>query len=157
MRTIIICLVCSLKDNVMHWQQLMSKGNNYFETQQWGKAESYYKTVFSQLEGQWEVGKDNESLLMAWICACHNLASLFEAKGEYERSIGYLVRAYQQAYYISQNSFMESSLRYLAFNALKTTLDPIIIFSTKYPTCENCIEQLKRLEQTLDAKMKTIH
>ncbi|GHE78992.1 tetratricopeptide repeat protein [Thalassotalea profundi] len=141
----------------MHWQQLMSKGNNFFETQQWGKAESYYKSVFSQLEGQWERGKDNESLLMAWICSCHNLATLFETKGDYESAIGYLVQAYQQAYSISQNPNLTHSLRYLAFNALKTTLNPILIFSTKYPTCENCLEQLRRLQLTLEAEVYTVH
>ena len=141
----------------MHWQNLMNKGNSCFETQQWTKAECYYKSVYCQLEGLWGKSEELESLLMAWICACHNLATLFETQGECERAIGYLVLAYQQAYNISQNNNATSSLRHLAFNALNTTLKPIMMFSNKYPTCEHCLAQLKRLEQTLTAEMNTVH
>ena len=141
----------------MHWQRLMEKGNNYFEAQQWTKAECYHKSVYSQLEGRWEKSEELESLLMAWICACHNLATLFETKGEHERAIGYLVKAYQQAYNVSQNNNVTESLRYLAFNALNTTLAPIVMFSKKYPTCENCLAQLTKLQQTLEVNTGTVH
>lgn len=142
---------------MMHWQKLMNKGNSYFKAKQWDRAECYYKSVYSQLEGRWELGKKYESLLMAWICACHNLGTLFETTGDHERAIDYLVKAYQQAYYTSQKNTASDSLRYLAFNALNMTLRPIISFSKTHPTCENCIEQLNRLQLTLDTEMNTIH
>jgi tetratricopeptide (TPR) repeat protein len=157
MRIITIAL-CPIKGKaMMHWQKLMNKGNSYFNAKQWSRAECYYKSVYTQLEGRWEIDKESESLLMAWICACHNLGTLFEAKGEHERAIGYLVKAYQQAYNTSQNNNASDTLRYLAFNALNMTLRPIILFSKKHPTCENCITQLKRLQLTLDTEMNTIH
>lgn len=87
----------------MHWQQLLLKGNDFFEAQQWYQAECYYKSAYSQLEGRWNKDESYESLLMAWICACHNLSTLFEKQGDLEHAIGYLIKAYQQAYFTSQN------------------------------------------------------
>jgi hypothetical protein len=141
----------------MHWQGLMEKGNSCFEAQQWTKAELYYKSAFSQLEGRWQQSVEHESLLMAWICACHNLATLFETRGDYDRSIGYLVKAYQEAFRTSQNDMATYSLRNLAFGALGTTLNAIVHFTDKYPTCEHCIKQLTRLQQTVECQADVLH
>ena len=141
----------------MHWQDLLRKGNNHYDEQQWTKAELYYKSAFSQLEGMWSKGEQHESLLMAWICTCHNLGTLFESIGEYEHSINYYVKAYQQARSTSQNTSESQSLRNLAFSALSMTLNPILIFAQKYPTCEHCIVELKQLKQTLDHDPTVIH
>ena len=141
----------------MNWQSLLKKGNNHFDEQQWTKAELYYKSAFSQLEGMWCKNQECESLLMAWICTCHNLGTLFESTGEYERSIEYYVKAYQETRSTSQNQQVSHSLRNLAFGALGMTLNPILIFAKKYPTCEHCIVELQRLKQTLDYETNIIH
>ncbi len=141
----------------MNWQNLLTKGNRYFDEQQWIKAELYYKSAYSQLEGRWQYGKEHESLLMAWICTCHNLGTLFETKGDYESAIGYLLQAYQEAHRTSQNANASHSLRTLAFNALKTSLQAILLFSQKHPTCEHCIAQLERLQKTLDFEAHILH
>ena len=141
----------------MNWQNLLTKGNNYFDQQNWIKAELYYKSAFSQLEGRWDSGEEHESLLMAWICACHNLGTLFETQGDHERAIGYLRQAYQEAHRTSQNDQASYSLRTLAFNALKTSLHAIMAFTQKYPTCDHCLEQLDRLERTLNFEAHTLH
>lgn len=141
----------------MHWQLLMKKGNGCFEEQQWTKAELYYKSAYSQLEGLWLQDVEYESLLTAWICACQNLATLFETQGEYDRSIGYLVKAYQVAFNTSQNSIASNSLRSLAFSALGTTLRGILHFTDKYPTCEHCLLQLNRLQQTIECQADIVH
>lgn len=155
---IIICSVMRrIKDVVMHWQRLMEKGNNCFEAQQWTKAELYYKSAFSQLEGRWFQDVECEPLLMAWICACHNLATLFETQGEYERSIGYLVKAYQETFRTSQDDDASGSLRNSAFCALGKTLKAILHFANKYPTCEHCLKQLYRLQQTIECQADVVH
>lgn len=141
----------------MHWQHLMEKGNNSFENQQWRKAELYYKSAFSQLEGRWLQDFESESLLMAWICACHNLATLFETTAQYELSIGYLVKAYQEAFSVSQNDSASNSLRSLAFGALGTNLQAILSFANKYPTCEHCLQQLNHLQQTITCQSDVAH
>ncbi|WP_085297574.1 hypothetical protein [Cognaticolwellia mytili] len=141
----------------MHWQLLMKKGNRCFEEQQWIKAELYYKSAYSQLEGLWLQDGEYESLLMAWICACQNLAILFETQGEYDRSIGYLVKAYQEAFHTSQNHIASDSLRSLAFGALGATLKKILHFADKYPTCEDCLTKLYRLQQTIECQADVVH
>ncbi len=141
----------------MNWQDLLKKGNNHFDEQQWTKAELYYKSAFSQLEGMWSRSEQHESLLMAWICTCHNLGTLFESTGEYQRSIGYFVQAYQETRRTSQNQSESQSLRNLAFGALSMTLNPILTFAQKYPTCEHCVVELQRLKQTLDYDTNVIH
>ncbi|MGB2738971.1 MAG: tetratricopeptide repeat protein [Cognaticolwellia sp.] len=141
----------------MNWQNLLTKGNTYFDKQQWTKAELYYKSAFSQLEGRWESGEEHESLLMAWVCACHNLGTLFETQGDHERAIGYLLQAYQEAHRTSQNELASYSLRSLAFNALKTSLNAILSFTQKHPTCDHCLEKLERLQTTLNFEAQTLH
>lgn len=141
----------------MHWQLLMKKGNRCFEQQQWTKSELYYKSAYSQLEGLWLKDAEYESLLMAWICACQNLATLFETRGEYDSSIGYLVKAYQEAFHVSQNNTVSYSLRGLAFGALSTTLNAILHFTDKYPTCEHCLARLHQLRETLECEADIVH
>lgn len=141
----------------MHWQVLMEKGNYSYEAEQWTKAELYYKSAFSQLEGRWFHDKECESLLMAWICACQNLATLFEAQGEFQNSISYLVKAYQEAYRTSQNDDVSYSLRGLAFSALADRLEAILHFAKKYPTCEHCLQQLENLQQTIECQVDVVH
>lgn len=154
---VIICVVGVFMEFVMHWQVLMEKGNCSFEAQHWTKAELYYKSAFSQLEGRWLQGEDSESLLMAWICACQNLATLFETQGEYQRSINYLVKAYQEAFTTSQKKAASSSLRSLAFEALGPSLRAILHFAQKYPTCEHCLKQLKNLQKTIECQVNIAH
>tara|TARA_R110000737_G_scaffold71823_2_gene100350 strand:- start:474 stop:929 length:456 start_codon:yes stop_codon:yes gene_type:complete len=141
----------------MNWQHLLTAGNTYFDQQQWTKAELHYKSAFSQLAGRWDSGQEHEPLLMAWICTCHNLGTLFETQGDYDRAIGYLLQAYQEAHRISQNESARYSLRTLAFNALKTSLHAILSFTQKHPTCEHCLEQLQRLQKTIDYEAETLH
>ena len=141
----------------MNWQNLLIKGNTYFDEQQWLKAELYYKSAYSQLEGQWDCGEEHEPLIMAWVCTCHNLGTLFETQGDHEKAIGYLLQAYQEVHRTSQDESATYSLRSLAFNALKTSLQAIMSFTQKYPTCEHCLKQLARLQQTLEFEAQTLH
>lgn len=141
----------------MTWQHLLTTGNNYFEQQKWTKAELCYKSAFSQLAGRWHSGEEHEPLLMAWICTCHNLGTLFETQGDYQSAIGYLLQAYQEAYRISQNESARYSLRTLAFNGLKTSLQAILSFTKKHPTCEHCLEQIQGLQKTLAYEAETWH
>jgi len=141
----------------MHWQHLLTKGNTCFDEQQWTKAELYYKSAFSQLEGRWDSGEEHEPLLMAWVCACHNLGTLFETQGDYERAIAYLLKAYQEAHRTSQNERASYSLRSLGFNALKTSLQAILSFTQKHPTCDHCLEQLERLQKTINFDAHILH
>lgn len=141
----------------MNWQNLLMKGNTYFDNQQWIKAELYYKWAYSQLEGRWSKGEEHESLLMAWVCTCHNLGTLFETQGEHERAIGYLLQAYQEVHRTSQDENSSYSLRSLAFEALKTALQAIMSFTQKHPTCEHCLAQLQHLQKTLEFEANTLH
>lgn len=141
----------------MHWQNLIKKGNDCYESQQWNKAELYYKSAYSQLEGRWQQSVEHESLLIAWMCACHNLSVLFETQGEYDRSIGYLVKSYQKVFHISQCCNVRSSLRGLAFGALAKALNEILHFANKYPTCEHCLLKLNRLQQTIECQVDVQH
>jgi len=141
----------------MNWQNLLTKGNTYFDKQQWVKAELYYKSAYSQLAGRWDCGKKHESLLMAWVCACHNLGTLFETQGDHERAIGYLLQAYQEVHRTSQDESASDSLRTLAFTALKTTLQAIMFFTQKHPSCEHCLAQLEHLQKTTEFEVQTLH
>lgn len=139
------------------WQRLLHDGNECFDQNNWLQAEYYYKEAASYLDLLWSADIKNVELLMAWICVSHNLATLFEVQGDTKISLQYLLIPHQRMVELSQISQPCEDLRDIAFNALKTTFMPILLFTKKYPTCTNCQESLREFQTKIESSQAIIH
>ncbi len=80
----IIVWSVSEKENVMtiaqteKWQELLTIGNDFYKSNDWQQAEYHYELAFVLLLDMCQNAPADCDTLMAWICTCHNLSTLFE-------------------------------------------------------------------------------
>ena len=124
------------------WQSLLHEGNDCFHAKKWKQAEYCYKEAAFHLDSLWSANTKDVELLMAWICAIHNLSSLFEVQDNADLSLQYLKIPHQRMLSIYQcNEYCEDT-KLIAQNALKITFMPILMFSKRHPICDTCIQSL---------------
>lgn len=124
------------------WKILLIHGNSFFEQKNWLEAESYYEKAEQLLDKAWQSDTSDMNVLMAWICATHNLAEVNEIKGQHIVSLQYLIRSHKRALKLAKAEYLTSKLKNLALKALKITLDPILSFRKKHPICPTCINTM---------------
>ncbi len=139
------------------WQILLKNGNVSFDNEQWSQAEGYYQQAVSCLESLWLEDLENIKLLMAWISSFHNLSVLYEVQGKSQIALHYLLVPHQRMVQLSQDEYFSDDLHSIAMQALKVTLMPILAFSKKYPTCDNCQQSLRKIELMLEESQPVIH
>ena len=124
------------------WQNLLTKGNEHYHDKNWYDAEIYYREAEDILNRAWMYDRENDSLLMAWVCSAHNLAALYEVQNEHVVAMQYLLLAHNRILNLTKIEEPNNDIKFLAMKILKITLAPIITFKTKYPICEDCMEAL---------------
>ena len=139
------------------WQNLLTNGNECFNEQNWLQAEYYYKEAESHLDTLWSANNKDVDLLMAWICAVHNLATLFEVQGNNDVSLQYLLIPHHRMLKLSHNNQSCEDLKLIAMKALKFTFTPLMIFAKKHPMCADCENGLNEFQKRLDAEQSQLH
>lgn len=142
---------------MQQWQTLLTDGNDCFDNENWLQAEYCYKEAAFHLDTLWSADSKNIQLLMAWICALHNLASLFEAQDNPDLSLQYLLIPHDKMLSISIAPEECEDLKLIAANALKITFSPILMFSKRYPMCPKCTKSLKKFKDNLDQDSSNLH
>jgi hypothetical protein len=131
---------------MQHWQDLLTKGNEFYHQKNWVQAEDYYREAEEVLNTSWNHDQCNEGLLMAWICSTHNLATLYEIQNEHAVALQYLLIAHQRILKLVQIRQPDEALKLIAMKALKITLTAIISFKNKHPICQDCMTALMDVE-----------
>jgi len=139
------------------WRNLLIDGNDCFHHQKWRQAEYCYKEASFQLDLLWSADTCDVQLLMSWICASHNLATLFEVQGNPELSLQYLLIPHNRMLTICNSDDTCEDTKLIAHNALKVTFMPILMFSKRYPMCDNCLETLSEFKTDLESTQLVIH
>jgi hypothetical protein len=142
---------------MVQWQSLLNEGNDYFHNQQWKQAEYCYKEAAFHLDSLWAADTTDVQLLLAWICAIHNLSSLFEVQDDPILSLQYLQIPHNRMLSIYQCSEYCEDTKLIAQNALKITFMPILMFTKRHPTCENCQQSLAELKASIESNQQIIH
>lgn len=132
---------------MQQWQSLLINGNDFFKQQNWLKAQSHYQKAETLLDDAWHNDSSNLDLLMAWICANHNLAALYEKQAEYTVALQYLVQAHQRLAALIQADYLPNKLKLTVIKMLKITWSPIIEFKKSHPICDNCMAALSRTSE----------
>lgn len=142
----------------MHqWQRLLANGNDCFHNKNWLQAEYYYKEAAFYLDMLWEENTKDIKLLTAWICASHNLATLFESQNCPDLSLKYLMIPHNRMLSMTTCHEQCDDMKLIAENALKITFTPILMFSKRHPMCSSCQQSLEEFKQNLDAQQCVTH
>ena len=150
----------NIKDSQMEdkqWQSLLQLGNESFHQQQWSQAELFYSEAYNLLALSYHNHPMCTETLMAWICACHNLSALYESTDRLELSLKFLTVPHEYLLSIANSKSAEEDAKVTAFNGLRLTLSPILMFAKKYPICENCLENFTSLKGLLKQHAAVIH
>lgn len=142
---------------MQNWQNLMLKGNRCYMEENWQHAEFYYREAEDVLNAQWFADQASDELLMAWICANHNLATLFETTGHYREALKYLLQPHERLTAIVRAKTSCNAIKTVAIKALSKTLEPINLFKKKHNVCEECVATLLKLSATKAHRNAIIH
>ncbi len=142
------------------WQNLLVEGNQQYNKGEWRQAEQLYLSAEESLDKSWNQDQTNTELLMAWICATHNLATVYEKQGDNRVSLQYLIFPHQRMLKLSQGKHNNNELTMVAIKALKITLTPIIEYRKKHTLCQECynaLTDLKTFKERQDIILKNYH
>lgn len=143
-----------------HWQDLLLEGNKNYNEGEWFQAEQLYRIAEQDLDKFWHQDQANIELLMAWVCAAHNLAAVYEKQGDKRISLQYLIFPHKRMLKLSQGEHNNNELTIAAIKALKTTLTPIIEYRKKHILCQDCYNALAdfdSLKERQEFLLKSYH
>ena len=141
----------------VQWQSLLMQGNDCFHNKQWSQAELFYSEAYDMLAVSYRINPVCVRTLNAWVCACHNLSSLYEAMEEFELALKFLMIPHEYFLKVTELENCEESFRSTAFMALSLTLPPILLFTQQHPTCDTCMEKLTSLAQRIKHLLPAMH
>lgn len=139
------------------WQSLLKLGNECFHNKQWDQAKFFYSEAYDLLFHFYQKEPMSSDLLMAWVCTCHNLSSLYETIGQLDLSLKFLMLPHEYLKGMSESSTLNDDIQLIAFKGMTLTLTPILLFAKKYPLCDGCLSNLTNLKKLMEADLKAIH
>ena len=129
-----------MKDN--QWQSLLKRGNDCFHEQQWSQAEFFYSEAYNSLGIAYRNNPLCSQTLIAWICACHNLSTLYESTEQLALALKFLTVPHEYLLNITQSLIEDEDIKLIAFKGLTLTFSPILMFAKKHPVCDSCLDSL---------------
>ncbi|MBU2870596.1 hypothetical protein [Colwellia sp. E2M01] len=139
------------------WQSLIKLGNDSFHQHQWSKAETYYSQAYDSLGVSYRNNPLCSETLMAWICACHNLSTLYESTEQLSLALKFLTVPHEYLLEVSKSKAADEDIKLIAINGLRFTLSPILMFAQKHPICEGCLDGLVAVDNSLKQSTPLLH
>lgn len=139
------------------WQSLLTLGNECFHDKQLNQAENFYWQAYDLLSLACHEEPQSSDVLMAWICACHNLALLYETFGNLDLSLKFLMTPHEYLVAVSESKHSNDDIKFTAFKGMSLTLPPILLFTQNHKICDGCREQLPLLEKIIAQATSSIH
>lgn len=139
----------------LQWQSLVKLGNECFHEKQWQQAEFFYSEAYDLLAFGYRNNPLCEETLMAWICTCQNLSSLYEVVGKLDLSLKFLTVPHEYLQSVTTTPKVGEDIKVLAIKGLSLTLPPILEFAKQHPICGDCLEKF-RAQDTLQNFHSTV-
>lgn len=127
------------------WQSLLTLGNQCFYEKKWSQAEFFYGEAHDLLAFAYSNDPLSSDTLMAWICTCHNLSSLYEEMGNLDLALRYLMVPHEYLKEINESEVPNDEVKLIAFKAMSTTLNPILLFAKNHPIYKDKLTVFKEI------------
>ncbi|MDT0605090.1 hypothetical protein [Thalassotalea castellviae] len=139
------------------WKSLLTHGNDCFKDNQWQKAEYFYSEAYDLLAFGYRNNPQCIETMMAWICSCHNLSSLYERMNKLTLSLKFLTVPHDYLKKVSESDQADNDIKLLALKGLSLTFPPILAFSKNHPICEDCVEELSNMASVSEFSKRQMH
>lgn len=139
------------------WQELLTLGNDCYQNNQLRQCEFFYSEAYDILAYGYRNNPLSSDILMAWICTCHNLSTLYETMGDLDLSLKFLKVPYDYLVEISESDIPDEEVKLIAFKGISLTVTPILLFVKKHPMCEDCISKLGSLKKVIEQETALVH
>lgn len=140
-----------------HWQSLLKNGNDCLDNQQLDQAETFYLQAYDLLSTARGDDPLSSEVLMAWICTCHNLTSVYELFGYLDLSLEYLMIPHEYLMRVSEANYLNDDIKLTAFKGMSITLPAILLFTKNHSHCDGCRSQLPSLQKIMGQEASSIH
>ena len=139
------------------WQEILVRGNSSFEQHKWQSAEQHYKKAIDILDDVLSNNPKCVESIQGWICSYHNLSILFQQTGNLEQAQKCLLIPHHSMMYLAQKEKIDEDQQLIATRAIKLTINPLLEFAKKHPTCESCFNKLMSQYQQIHNDECTYH
>lgn len=139
------------------WQSLLNMGNQSFHAEHWSQAEFFYSEAYDLLAYAYRDNPLCAETLMAWICTCHNLSSLYEATDNLSLALRFLMVPHDYLKEITEAEGHNEDIKLMALKGLSLTLSPILTFAQKHPICDTCKADLIAMQEKIDRETPVTH
>ncbi|MEI6894698.1 MAG: hypothetical protein V5789_08715 [Colwellia sp.] len=139
------------------WQSLLKLGNDCFYEKQWSQAEFFYSEAYDILAYGYRNNPLSADILMAWVCTCHNLSSLYETMGNVNLSLKFLKVPHDYLMEIAESKIPDEDVKLIALKGMSLTIPPIMLFAKKYPMCDDCTLKLGSINNLIEQERSIAH
>jgi len=119
--------------------------------------ERFYREAIYLLEQTLTESPKSLTSLTEWIESYHQLASIFEQKGDIIGAQKCLLIPHQSMLYMALNHNGDKEWEQVAVDALNLTLPKLMAFSEVHPTCEHCMRELNAQLALIESKANVSH
>lgn len=120
-------------------------------------SERFYREEIYNLEKKLSDEPKSVGSLCDWIANYHELALIYQQKGDVVQAQKCLLIPNKSMLYMAQNHNGDKEWEEIAFKALGLTLPPLLAFTEAHPPCKQCINELKSQLALIESHKKTHH
>jgi len=128
-----------------------------YEEEHLTSSERFYREAIYLLEKTLSESPKSSTSLVEWIESYHELASIYEQKGDIVGAQKCLLIPHQSMLYMALNHHGDKEWEQVAIDALGLTLPKLMAFSHVHPTCEHCMRELSAQLALIEGNTKIRH
>ena len=120
-------------------------------------SERFYRETIYHLEKKLAVQPKSLDSLYDWIASYHELAVIYEQKGDVLMAQKCLLIPHQSMLYMALNVKDDKEWEQIALSAINLTLPKLMKFAEIHPPCEQCMKELNSQLALIENNKKTHH
>lgn len=129
----------------------------HYEEDYLSDGERFHKESIYNLEKKLSEQPKSSQSLYDWISNHHELAFIYEQRGELLMAQKCLLIPHQSMLYMALNDNDDKEWKRIAIKALNLTLPRLMKFAEIYPPCAHCMEKLKSQLALIESNNKMHH
>ncbi|NOI65344.1 hypothetical protein [Vibrio sp. 99-8-1] len=131
--------------------------NAYLSISQHSSSEErHYRDSIFSLEERLMANPTCIESIKAWISGYHQLATIYQLRGQYLLAQKCLLIPHQSMLYMAHNCHDEE-VELIAIRAINITLPKLIEFTKVHPPCKNCMNELREQMSAIEQQNRQFH
>lgn len=120
-------------------------------------SELFYRGIIYHYEKKLKEQPKCISTLYYWIASYHELSLIYQHEGAMDLALKCLLIPHQSILDMAEQNHGDNEQKLIAMKVMKDTLAPLMQFTEKHPTGDNCLQQLKAQLAVIEHNYKVNH